>query len=148
MKRAIAKQVFGIRKFHKEDRTIGVETPQNQRSWLGYSIGDVEQFEEIMGASDTGATYTDLGDVPDILHASSNSRYHQQYKFMNMKMKFRFTNFGEHPLNLCVWQYVANSTTPKITQATPADDHFMNIIEDNMDPYLATGTTSNSTKTG
>lgn len=113
MKRAIAKQVFGKRKWAYDERNDGYESPVNMESTMFYGWGDVARFELILGASVSGQAITDLGDVPDMLMTDANAAfYEQEWEFTKHSQTLTLTNINPHNLYITVHELVATATKP------------------------------------
>lgn len=113
MKRAIAKQVFGKRKWAYDERNEGYESPLNMETTMFYGWGSVERFEFILGASATNQAITDLGDVPDMLMTDSNAAFYEQaWEITNHKQTLTITNINPHNIYLTVHELVALATKP------------------------------------
>lgn len=118
MKRQIALQLNGQRKFREEFRTDGFESLQNKRLVIPYAFGDYTEFKDIVERSTaTGATavYSDLGDTAQ--HDASNVEvesvaHNQVWQFTKNTVEFHITNTSTHPVHLKLIEVVAASSFP------------------------------------
>lgn len=148
----LSSAINGVRTYKVEARSEGYESTVNAAYWIAREAGSKDCFDLMLEtAVGAGGNYTLLGDTADLPITTSTgnaaTKGNQVWWFENYKEQYKFTNIGEHPLTLEVWEYVAKSSRSLEAGAT-VERQFMADAKHGHDQFLPDGVSTTSVISG